>query len=438
MSLESLPVELLTLLGGFCGYAQLASSAGANHTFHAIFNPTLYKLNAADAPQRSCLHWAVEHDSLSTLKIAIAYGADINNTGAVTESYVLRLTDKENLDPDNDPDDSIVYASPLHLAILKERPEMVRWLLDNDARLDVPSYQLCFCPGGYGLSLWYPLHFAICHGNEELLCLLLERGALYSAKDSIGLYCAVTSGVLSAVKILTQLDSFDPEYRSPGHTTPLHWVQECPDLETAITITEMLVQHGVPINVQSIDGRSALSPSVFPLRLEPAIILLRHGADPTLSDEYDRGVDMLSCCFHNIQEDEIQTAWETDPRKAEAMIDRRLEFAKLVIKGGVDVNGRLFLKAAPFSRPLFWALVGTRDVRCVQLILDAGADISSAVLENYHTESESLLRCFFDLFGEIQESNLWIWGPAGTDLREYKESVCLLLEKGARIDAVGD
>lgn len=114
-----MPVELLTSLGGFCAYTQLVSLARANHTFHAIFNPILYKLNAADVPRKSCLHWAVEHDLISTIKMAVAYGADINNTGAENESYVLRLSG------DDDDEDDNVYASPLHLAVLKKRPEMV-------------------------------------------------------------------------------------------------------------------------------------------------------------------------------------------------------------------------------------------------------------------------------------------------------------------------
>lgn len=219
--------------------------------------------------------------------------------------------------------------------------------------------------------------------------------------------------------------------------TPLHWVHECEKLETAVAITERLVQRSIAFNVQDIYGGTALYYLVVLFILEPAIILLRHSADPTLSNVSDRGVDMLNYCFHEADEKEIQRAWKVDPNKAEALIERRLGFAKLVIKGGVDVNGRIGHGAAPFSRPLFWVLTATRDVRCVQLFLDAGADISSAVVENYHTESESLLRCFFDLFGEKQENHAWIWNPLKTDLRQHKESVCLLLEKGARIDAVG-
>jgi hypothetical protein len=220
--------------------------------------------------------------------------------------------------------------------------------------------------------------------------------------------------------------------------TPLHWVQECENPKTAVAITERLVQRSVPVDAQDTNGRTALFYLVLLVIEEPAMVLLRHGADPTLVDDGDQGLAILSYCFHDTDQRDIQRVWEVDPSKAEALIERRFEFAKLVIKGGVDVNRSVDHEEAPFTRPLFWALAGTRDVRCVQLVLDAGADITSAVVENYHTESESLLRCFFDLYGEKQECDEWIWKPFETDLRQHKESVCLLLEKGARIDAVGD
>ncbi|KAM0245292.1 hypothetical protein ACHAP5_005524 [Fusarium lateritium] len=173
--------------------------------------------------------------------------------------------------------------------------------------------------------------------------------------------------------------------------------------------------------------------------MEPATILLQHGADPTLDDNGGRGVTLLSNCFHETDMWGIHGDREIDPSEAEARVESALEVAKLLIKGGVDVNDCVSHNRERFSRPLFWALADTRDVRCVQLVLDAGADISIAVVENYHNNSESLLRCFFDLFDDKQESNDCLAEPlCDADPRQYKESVCLLLEKGARIDAVGD
>ncbi|KAH6954523.1 hypothetical protein DER45DRAFT_646281 [Fusarium avenaceum] len=355
MNLGSLPDEILTTLGGVCGYTELASLARANHTFHAIFNPILYKLNAADIPRKSCLHWAVEHNRLSTLKKAIAHGADINNTGAEDESYVLRLSDGPQ--SNNCPDEDIVYASPLHISVMKKRPEM---------------------------------------------------------------------------------DSFDPDYVSSGHTTALHWVRRCVGMEIVGAITKILVQRGVPVNVQDEDGTTALFCFVTRVMLEPAIILLRHGADPTLSPYNDRGTAMLRYCFGQLGTKETQRHWGFEQSNQEAFTKRRLELAELIIKGGVNVNGHHGHEGVPFSRPLFWALTETQDVRWVQLVLDAGADIPSAVVETYDTESESLLRYFLDLFDENTQSDEWVSVPFDTDLRKYKESVCLLLEKGARIDAVGD
>jgi ankyrin repeat protein len=251
----------------------------------------------------------------------------------------LQLSD-EPVDYDNRPDKDIVFASPLHLSVIKKRPKMVRWLLDNNARLDVPSFRLCSC--SFNSELWYPLHFAICHSNDEVLSLLLNRGAFYSGKNSPGLYCAVTSGSLSAVDLLTQLDSFDPEYRgSSSQTTALHWVRRCVGMETAGAITEILAQRSVPLNLQDDEGRTGLNYFVTRVMLEPAMVLLRHGVDSTISRGNDRGMGILKFCFGRLSLREIQRGWGFKLSNRRAFIKKPLELAELIIKGGVDVNGHI-------------------------------------------------------------------------------------------------
>ncbi|KAF4996937.1 hypothetical protein FDECE_12260 [Fusarium decemcellulare] len=433
MGLGSLPVELLESLGPFCGYSQLAHLARLNHSFHAIFNPILYKHNAADVPWHSCLHWAVEHDSLPTLKLGLTYGADINNTGAEVESYIWLLSELPSPRSDNS-----TYATPLHLAIFKKCLDIVRWLLDNGARLDVPSYLLCRChvePRQRPDHLWYPLHYAICHSSNEILRLVLERGDVYSAKDSLGLRCAIEMGSLSAVDALVKHDKFDPNYRDDDNLTALHYVADCENPQAACAIVDKLAQHGVPLDVLGEYGGTALEHLVQQAKFKPAITLLQHGADPNVSDSIHRGLGMIDRCF---DEDYAEALEMAEPSQAQEMRDTRLELLKLLIAGGVDVNRRLGHGRPPFSRPLFWALIVSKDARCVKVMLDAGASIKDAVVERYEDESECILAGFFDLFGELDTKRPRLWDRIEKDLEPYKESVSLLLERGARIDSIGD
>ncbi|KAF4446558.1 hypothetical protein F53441_9785 [Fusarium austroafricanum] len=433
MGLDLLPVELLRILGVHCDYKQLSHLARLNRTFNTIFNPILYERNATDPLSPSCLHWATACDSLPTLKLALGHGADINRMDDVTDYVRLYCLESASIRK------SLMQpplATPLHLAIFQERFEIVQWLLDNGSCLDITARWKCGC-SNHGGQQWYPLHFAICHSNEEILQLVLERGAFYSSKSSNrdvpGLRCAINIGSVSAVDALIQHSSFNPDYQDEYDFTPLHWVADTRRTEAACAIIEKLVQGGVPLNAQSEYGGTALGHLVQQGLYEPAITLLRHGADPTISDEADRGVGMLYCCFDERFAETIRAA---EPGHAEKLKETRLELVKLIIAGGVDVNRRLGHGAAPFSRPLFWALVSTQDVRCIQVLLDAGADMKMALVEsNDELTGEDFLRGFFDLFGEKQSNYLHRWDRMMTDFDLYKESLCLLLKKGARIDS---
>jgi ankyrin repeat protein len=200
-------------------------------------------------------------------------------------------------------------------------------------------------------------------------------------------------------------------------------VRRCVGIETAGAITEILAQRSVPLNLQDDEGRTGLNYFVTRVMLEPAMVLLRHGADSTISRGNDRGTSILKFCFGRLGLREIQRGWGFKLSNRRAFTKKPLELAELIIKGGVDVNEHIGHGGVPFSRPLFWALTETQDVHLVQLLLDAGAHIGSAVVETYDTESESLLRCFFDLFNENSERDLWIWVPFDKDLRKYKKSV---------------
>ncbi|KAM0420274.1 hypothetical protein ACHAPT_011935 [Fusarium lateritium] len=427
MNLASLPVELLQSLGPFCDHRQLAALSRLNRHFHDIFNPLLYRHNAfKEDPSKSCVLWAAEHGSLSTVKLAFAHGANMKTLDAYLDEEDARLA-KTDVDS---------YIGPLHIAVGNNFRDITLFLLDNGARLDVSAYCHCNCEGHLNDLRYYPLHFAICHGGKDVLPLLLERGAYYSLKDVSGLFCAIQSASHSAFDALLQQDSFDPHHQDPGGFTVLFYVAAYEDTTVAREMASKLADRGVPLDVLSGSGDTAVTVMIEAMNFKAGIELLEHGADPTITDWGDRGIGLFDTCLKSTYSDAIDQVEQED--KAREMIEDRRKLVSLLLANGLDPNRRLGHGAAPFSRPLFWALMGTRDVECVRLILDSGASIKSSFIENHESQSESILRVFFELFGKPDPDALKKWDPITISLEPYKSSLRLLLERGARIDSVDD
>ncbi|KAL6361924.1 hypothetical protein LRP88_05406 [Fusarium phalaenopsidis] len=418
MSFASLPTELLEEVAKHCDGQQLASFAQVNRKLYAIFNPRLYQHSIAnDSPSQECVRWAVEYGSLNTLKYAISQGADINGSCAITERYVL----------------SGMSSTPLHIATANGFHEIVQWLLDNGASLHEPSVKLCECDqlGTYKSGLfWYPLHFAICHSDEAMVRLFLEKGAYFSAHRVPGLRCAIQNERLDIIDLLIKQPSFDPHYQDPHEQNALHYVSNVQNPSAAYQIVHRLVDHSVPMNVMG-QGITPLSQLVVEAKYKPAIALLERGADPYL-DGHNQRMCALGWCFN----DRFIDPPEPGPMTKELREDRRKLVALLIAKGA-DVN-RVTITGDEHHTPLCWALVGGKDVECIRILLDAGASIRDAVTHTDGSKTEGLLRM---LFSKVAGSYPWIPrvnGPSEAFFEPYKDSVRLLLDNGARIDSVDD
>ncbi|KAF5022044.1 hypothetical protein F66182_5927 [Fusarium sp. NRRL 66182] len=430
MTLGSLPPELVTSIAPFCNTQQLASLALVNHVFHDIFNPHLYRYNALyDDPAKAAVRWAAKSGSLNTLKLAFAQGADINHRGPAKEEHYQHL-------PHHTSRPRVVYAAPLHLAIVHHFEDIVRWLLDHGARLDVPAYRLCDCAtpdlfqGAY--HRWYPLHFAIRHGGgRSMLLLLLEYGAFYSASGVPGVACAIKFQSLGAFKLLLQQNHFEPEYRDERGFTPLHYVSFCDMRSRASRIVHELVDYGVPLDAESPEG-TAVNMMVRELRFTAAIAILERGADASNDVANGHGLGILDRVFDETYQTSIETA-QLESVANEYKNDRQ-RLVQLLIARGADVNRLLGQGNPPLSRPLYWALTVTKDVQCVQLLLDAGARIEDGFLDT-DSRSEGLLRGFFNIFTGYANMRPKTGAPTRADFEPYSDSVLLLLERGARIDA---
>lgn len=372
MSFDSLPTELLEEVANYCDRRLLASLAQVNHELHAFFNPLLYRHSISnDSPSKVCVRWAVENNSLRTLKHAIDQGADINGSCAVSESDIL----------------SGMSSTPLHIATKNGFHEMVRWLLDNGANLHEPSVKLCKCNvfDSYNMGFfWYPLHFAMCHGDGAMLRLFLDKGAYFSARRVPGLRCAIHNERLDIIDLLAQQPSFDPHYQDPHEQNALHYVSGVRNPSVACQIVHKLVDYGVPTNMMG-HGITPLSKLVAGAKLKPAITLLERGADPCF-DAHNAKMRALDFCF---------TARYIDPAEPESVNrewneDRRKLVALLIAKGA-DANRATNTLDREYRTALYWALLGGRGVECIRILLDAGASIRNAVTYLDGSRSEGLL-----------------------------------------------
>jgi hypothetical protein len=267
-----------------------------------------------------------------------------------------------------------------------------------------------------------------------MLHLLLQHRAVWSTKVYPVIADAIADSNISAINIIMQNDAFDPEYRDQSGYTAMHFVSFCEDLDTVGEITQRLIDRGVPLDAVSNHG-TALNMMVRDHKFKHAIALLECGADPTADPEEEdgAGLGIIDRIFDQENEDDIEfnlLAKRSHTTEEQRQDRRRL--LELVIAGGADVNRVLGRGNPPLTRPLYWALLESKDVECVRILLDAGARIEDAFVHN-DSESEGLLRAFFN--AETSYMSISLDGDTEEAFEPYKESLKLVLERGARIDA---
>ncbi|KAJ4420517.1 hypothetical protein N0V82_004290 [Gnomoniopsis sp. IMI 355080] len=164
------------------------------------------------------------------------------------ESVISSSSHSSDSDPDEDDMmdhglDSKFFWTPLHIAAQWGHEDIINLLLNKGARVDDFSMGLCDCvyphpwtkkcqPLRRERPQWTPLHIAICHGNESTSKLLLARGASikvsgkqHSTKKyhSTALHTACLSGSTSIARFLIQQHQPDIEVRDFFGHTPMSY-----------------------------------------------------------------------------------------------------------------------------------------------------------------------------------------------------------------------
>ena len=336
-------------------------------------------VNALDEKHETPLHVASSIGHLENIRVLLDHGAkaDAENVdGQIPLHLVSRDANEENADvtrlllrlgTDVNTRDSKEQATPLHFASFRGHFEIALALLDNGA--DVNARNADGQTPLHRVSLSLRLRFESESGYEtanRLVKLMLERGADVNARDK-------------------------------DQATPLHYATFMTNLET----TRVLLDNGANIHAKNVQGQTPLhivsqSEASGGYKSEPALIelLLSRGADVNARDN-DKATPFLLASFnlkHTITEKLLQCGADVnavnihgqnalhlvsqDPRHGYRRFGTSL--VKLLLVGGVDVNGRDSDRRIPLHLAAFY---GQSDV--AEVLLEYASQVNATDISGY-------------------------------------------------------
>lgn len=167
--------------------------------------------------------------------------------------------------------------SPLHWASYNGHIEVVKFLLDDGATVDLPE--------GVGNNQT-SLHLASIRGHADIAEYLINHGAKINAKDSIGwtpIHFAVAKGMNDT------MEQFIPPEEN-GKV--IHWASN----DEHHNIIETLIKHGAEIDVRNNDNLSPLYLAFLFDEFDTAALLMENGANINLTEDLTkRNLLHLAC-----------------------------------------------------------------------------------------------------------------------------------------------
>lgn len=236
--------------------------------------------------------------------------------------------------------------SPLHLATLRQHPEIIAHLLD--AKSDSAAI---FDSNAANKSKWTPLHMAAKSGRLQSLQILLGHGARLEATTDDGrtaLHVAVASGHLHAVnEILLHV------YRAPERRFGL-------------------------ISMEDKSGLTAFMLAVQSDRIDIVNTLLKTSAPPEMLQGQEHA--LITAAKNNqgaLVTLLLQSGWAVNARTEEkatalhhAAAKGHVSVMTLLLEHGADVDARDEDKRTP----LHWAVASWDNAEVVRLLLETNAD----------------------------------------------------------------
>jgi ankyrin repeat protein len=343
-------------------------------------------VNARDEEDRTPLHLAAEHHHAAVVKFLLEKGAAHNRKdrsgdtplhAASADTTCLKhlLAARADVNAVN-----IGGKTPLHLAAYAGATDGAELLFAHGARLDL-------------------LSACLLGKNAEVKKLLAkDRKALEKPfndyLNETPVMLAARAGHANVVKVLIEQGAkYDPArvpYPSPMHLAAMHGRNE---------VIQVFLDRGVSVDARA-DGVTALMDAASFTQVETVRFLLGKKANARLiaAKLYPPWGSALQCIGS------ARVAWGPDKRQSRAERDRReVELARLLIKGGADVNA-----VDQVGRTPLHAAVERRQLELARELLAQGARVNAR-----------------DHFGLTPRGLLW-----RGDTPEHQQMTKLLRDKG--------
>lgn len=232
--------------------------------------------------------------------------------------------------------------TPLHLAILTDRPEIAALLVVHGADIEALD-----------VKQRTPLELAVRVGDTESAKLLVNAGADVHKKNREGmtpLHVAAKTGQMAAATLLLAAGA-DVNQEGRADRTPLFHARTA-------EMTKLLIEAGAKIGVRDEAKTTPLVMAVRDQRRGAAAALLEHGAD--VNERDDEGCPIIHVAF-------IQP----DPRLKEVVLRHKPDLRLR------DAKGHTVLHYAAMRTPA--------DIALLERLLDAGAEINARDYDDGHT-----------------------------------------------------
>ncbi|CAH0046504.1 unnamed protein product [Clonostachys solani] len=291
--------------------------------------------------------------------------------------------------------------TPLQCATFFRRHEIVKYLLQHGADLDATARGSCDCldeAKDVGV-----LHIALSHGQGDgdataIAKTLIEHGARDSARGHPAIFEIVENAEVELFDVMVNRHEVDFHATDKSGRNLLHLAVESID-GACLPLCQKLIDRGVAVNHRDNMGRTPFSSIVTGGEYVPAaILLLEHGADPTLALVYRDGSrprSMLDACVYDIPDYPSGIPWQAHAEFVKEQTERA-QLLKLLLERGIPPNPRRGSRRhrKAMTRALFGAAAHLKDVNCMQMLIDAGARADSTIGRAFYRDQWPLLVAF--------------------------------------------
>ncbi|KAH0431632.1 hypothetical protein CcaCcLH18_06936 [Colletotrichum camelliae] len=300
----ALPAETWLQIAHFSERRDLAALARTNRRLHSLINRELYRTTMEEDMYPLTLG-AVKAGNLGTLKVAAAYGADLDMPFPQPFcDQVLGIWDRaHDIDrgpemAEEDKEHDWAWAAPLHVAVMQGRYGIVEWLIEQGVNLENPGRHICGClpiihrpvpqleeedPKLYQFPAWTPLHYAICHKQTSVARLLLAAGA---CSTELVVSPASAKSLSWDMRYLTETNSMRTYLLSSSRDDDSYYVHAISALHIAASVgnhallSDLIDNHGLNVNIEDGSRSTPLLYAITASDATTANYLMSLGADP--------------------------------------------------------------------------------------------------------------------------------------------------------------